>query len=48
MESLAPDIRYNLASKGQVRIESPIPGKRAVGVEVPNDTIFTVAIITRI
>ncbi len=44
MESLAPDIRYNLASKGQVRIESPIPGKRAVGVEVPNDTIYTVAL----
>lgn len=44
MESLAPDIRYSLASKGQVRIESPIPGKRAVGIEVPNDKIYTVAL----
>ncbi|MBQ7224532.1 MAG: hypothetical protein IJX06_03175 [Clostridia bacterium] len=44
VESLAPDIRYNLASKGQIRIESPIPGKRAVGVEVPNETIYTVAL----
>ncbi len=44
VESLAPDIRYSLASKGQIRIESPIPGKRAVGVEVPNETIYTVAL----
>lgn len=44
IENLADDIRYNLASKGQVRIESPIPGKRAVGIEVPNDTIYTVAL----
>lgn len=44
IESLAQDIRYNLESKGQIRIESPIPGKRAVGIEVPNDKIFTVAL----
>ncbi len=33
--SLADDIALNLASAG-VRIEAPIPGKPAVGVEVPN------------
>lgn len=44
IENLASDIRYNLASKGQIRIEAPIPGKRAVGVEVPNDEIYTVAL----
>lgn len=33
--SLADDIALNLASGG-VRIEAPIPGKPAVGVEVPN------------
>lgn len=44
IETLAPDIRYNLACKGQIRIESPIPGKRAVGIELPNDQIYTVAL----
>lgn len=33
--SLADDIALNLAAAG-VRIEAPIPGKAAVGVEVPN------------
>ncbi len=33
--SLADDIALNLASAG-VRIEAPIPGKPAVGIEVPN------------
>lgn len=33
--NLADDIALNLAAKG-VRIEAPIPGKAAVGVEVPN------------
>ena len=32
---LSDDLALNLASKG-VRIEAPIPGKAAVGVEVPN------------
>lgn len=44
IENLAPDIRYSLACKGQIRIESPIPGKRAVGIELPNDQIYTVAL----
>jgi DNA segregation ATPase FtsK/SpoIIIE, S-DNA-T family len=33
--NLADDIALNLASNG-VRIEAPIPGKSAVGIEVPN------------
>lgn len=44
IEPLAQDIRFNLACKGHIRIESPIPGKRAVGIEVPNDEIYTVAL----
>ena len=35
IENLAPDIALNLAATG-VRIEAPIPGKAAVGIEVPN------------
>ena len=32
---LADDIALNLAAKS-IRIEAPIPGKQAVGIEVPN------------
>ena len=39
--SLADNIALTLAAIS-VRIEAPIPGKAAVGVEVPNDTIETV------
>lgn len=42
IESCAADIAYNLASNGKIRIEAPIPGKRAVGIEVPNDEIDVV------
>lgn len=38
---LADDIAYALAAK-QVRIEAPIPGKSAVGIEIPNKTAKTV------
>ena len=38
---LADDIAYALAAK-QVRIEAPIPGKSAVGIEIPNKTANTV------
>ncbi|MBQ8882681.1 MAG: hypothetical protein IJY70_04760, partial [Clostridia bacterium] len=44
IENLSKDIGYYLASNGAIRIESPIPGKRAVGVEVPNDHIYTVSL----
>jgi len=35
--SLADDIALNLAAAG-VRIEAPIPGKAAVGIEIPNNS----------
>ncbi len=41
--SLADDIALNLAAAG-VRIEAPIPGKAAVGIEVPNKVVSSVAI----
>lgn len=40
--SLADDIKLNLAA-ADIRIEAPIPGKAAVGIEVPNkgrDTVY--------
>ena len=40
---LSDDIALNLAAKG-VRIEAPIPGKAAVGVEIPNKNRDTVSI----
>ncbi len=39
--SLADDISLNLAATG-VRIEAPIPGKAAVGIEVPNKEVEVV------
>lgn len=39
--NLVDDIAMNLAKAG-VRIEAPIPGKSAVGIEVPNDNPSTV------
>ncbi len=36
--SLSDDISLNLAATG-VRIEAPIPGKEAVGIEVPNQEV---------
>lgn len=39
--SLADDISLSLASPG-IRIEAPIPGKAAIGIEVPNKDISTV------
>lgn len=39
--SLADDIALNLAASG-VRIEAPIPGKAAVGIEIPNKIISIV------
>ncbi|MBO4297995.1 MAG: DNA translocase FtsK [Clostridia bacterium] len=39
--ALDRDIALNLAAES-VRIEAPIPGKAAVGVEIPNDVVETV------
>lgn len=39
--SLADDIKLNLAAT-DIRIEAPIPGKAAVGIEVPNENNTTV------
>lgn len=41
--NLVDDIALNLATTG-VRIEAPIPGKSAVGVEVPNQKVELVAL----
>lgn len=40
--NLADDIKLNLAA-ADIRIEAPIPGKSAVGIEVPNKENSTVA-----
>ena len=42
--ALQEDIAYYLSSNGDIRIEAPIPGKRAVGIEVPNQKIATVGL----
>ena len=39
--SLADDIKLNLAT-ADIRIEAPIPGKAAVGIEVPNKEVSAV------
>ncbi len=41
--NLADDIKLNLAA-ADIRIEAPIPGKAAVGIEVPNKTNHMVAL----
>ncbi len=41
--NLADDIALNLATAG-IRIEAPIPGKAAVGIEVPNRASATVGV----
>lgn len=42
--NLQDDIAYHLSSNGDIRIEAPIPGRRAVGIEVPNEKIATVGL----
>lgn len=41
--NLSDDIALNLAASG-VRIEAPIPGKAAVGIEIPNKSVSLVTI----
>lgn len=41
--SYEPNIAYELAAES-IRIEAPIPGKRAVGIEVPNEKPATVRV----
>ena len=41
--SLTDDLQMSLAARG-IRIEAPIPGKSAVGIEVPNDKIAQVGL----
>lgn len=41
--SLADDIALNLAAPS-VRIEAPIPGKAAIGIEIPNQDISSVSL----
>ncbi|MBR5995768.1 MAG: DNA translocase FtsK [Eubacteriaceae bacterium] len=41
VSSLADDIAYAMAAR-QVRVEAPIPGKKAVGIEIPNREPATV------
>lgn len=36
VSALRDDIAYSLAARDEIRVIAPIPGKRAVGVEVPN------------
>lgn len=43
IQNLSDDIALHLAASG-VRIEAPIPGKDAVGIEIPNKTVSTVYI----
>lgn len=41
--NLSDDIALNLASSG-IRIEAPIPGKAAIGVEVPNKEVAPISL----
>ncbi len=41
--NLSDDIALNLAAQA-IRIEAPIPGKAAIGIEIPNEDIATVAL----
>lgn len=43
IKSLADNVQLTLAAQS-IRIEAPIPGKAAVGIEVPNSAVSTVSI----
>lgn len=40
----AEDIAYTMAASAGIRIETPIPGKQAVGIEIPNEIIDKVSL----
>ena len=40
----AEDIAMVLSANGKIRIEAPIPGKNAVGIEVPNKEVATIGL----
>lgn len=44
IQAHASDIALALAAKSEIRIEAPIKGKSAVGIEVPNNKIDTVGL----
>ena len=44
IESYKADIEFALAAKSSIRIEAPIKGKNAVGVEVPNSKVAIVGL----
>ena len=41
---MSDDIAMTLASNGSIRVEAPIPGKNAVGIEVPNAQVSPVSL----
>lgn len=44
IQSFVADLSYNLAATNKIRIETPIPGKRAVGIEVSNKKVDLVCL----
>lgn len=44
VENLNSDLKFNLACHGEIRMEIPVPGKRAIGIEVPNSGVAKVAL----
>lgn len=42
--TMSDDIAMTLASNGAIRVEAPIPGKNAVGIEVPNKQVSPVSL----
>lgn len=43
ISSLADDLQLSMAARG-LRLEVPIPGKAAVGIEIPNDQLASVSL----
>ena len=39
IEQMSQDLAYSLGCNGNIRVEAPVRGKKAVGVEVPNDSV---------